>query len=562
MKKILFVLFAFLFIVPSFVRAQADEQIQTYDVHITIEQPGSIQVTERIVYEFDAPRHGIIRSIPVIKPNADGKKYEMTISDVHVLDEVGASYTFTREDGDSVELKIGDADKTIIGTHTYVISYTVLGALTYFPSHDELYWNAVGDEWSVPIERVTTTVSFPSSAPPADLHAECFTGSAGSNAEDCAISYVDDSVKVAVFNPLDVYEGATIVVGFPKGMVAVLNPTEVVPFFSTLIGKITLIAIGIVALLWYLILPFLIIYKWWKTGRDPKPAMGEVSAWFSPPKTKSLRELTPAETGTLVDETADARDIYATLVDLARRGYVQIIEVKKKGLLASGVDFELEKKKSWDEADIQTFEKDLLDGIFATKDRVSIKDLDLTSTFEKVKKGVYTRLVTDGFFPENPASIRTGYYVLSGFAFMSGNLFLFLVALLFGKNMPKKTLYGAEQAAMGRSLKNFLESQDKHLAFQAKKQMMFEKLLPYAVAFGVEIIWAERFKSLGLKQPDWYTSSSGSRFNSVVFATSLGRSASMSFAASVTVKSSTGHSSGFSGGFSGGGGGGGGGGSW
>lgn len=93
--------------------------------------------------------------------------------------------------------------------------------------------------------------------------------------------------------------------------------------------------------------------------------------------------------------------------------------------------------------------------------------------------------------------------------------------------------------------------------------MMFEGLLPYAVAFGVEKIWAARFKDIALKEPSWYTSSTGGPFNSLIFAQSIGQAASVSFASSVSVKSSSGFSSGFSGGgSSGGGGGGGGGGSW
>lgn len=86
---------------------------------------------------------------------------------------------------------------------------------------------------------------------------------------------------------------------------------------------------------------------------------------------------------------------------------------------------------------------------------------------------------------------------------------------------------------------------------------MFEKLLPFAIAFGVEVIWAKRFKDMNLPQPDWYVShSSSSHFSSVVFANSLHTGYSMSFASSVSYKSSSGYHSGFSGsgGFSGGGG--------
>jgi uncharacterized membrane protein YgcG len=426
-----------------------------------------------------------------------------------------------------------------------VISYHVQGALTYFPGHDELFWNVIGDKWQVPIREASASVTLPRAVPRADFNAKC---------DICTISYADAGVQFKSTRELSSGQGLPLVVGFPKGIVAVLEPRELVPFFDTVKGKITLLLLSIAAFLWYILAPILVIRRWWKFGRDPKPAMGEVSAWFSPPKTPKLRDLTPAETGSLVDETVDTKDIYASLVDLARRGYMKIIEVKKN-------QFDFEKQKVGYK-DLQPFENELLTAIFKDKDRVSLKDLDLSATFEKVKKQIYESLVADGFFPENPRTVRTLYYVLAFFALVTGNFILLIIAATFGKNMPRKTLFGAEQAAVARSLKHFLVSQDKQLKFQATKQMMFEKLLPYAIAFGVEAVWAARFKDLGLKQPDWYQSSSGSAFNSVIFAQSIGHSASVSFASSIMSKSSTGFSSGFSGGGFSGGGGGGGGGSW
>jgi uncharacterized membrane protein YgcG len=376
-------------------------------------------------------------------------------------------------------------------------------------------------------------------------------------------------VTVSTARPLSAYEGITVVVGFPKGIVAVVEPKEVVPFFTTLAGKITLVVIGIAAFFWYLVAPVLVIRTWWKTGRDPKPAMGEVSAWFSPPKTKNLRDLTPAETGTLIDEFANLRDIYSALVDLARRGYMKIIEKsplrRSAGEAERGV-FDFEKQKDWNahaDKTIQPFENELLTAIFTDSNRVSLKDLDLREAFEAAKQDIYYALVADGFFPENPQKIRMKYYVLAGFAFVTGNIILCIAAAVFGTLMPKKTQTGTEAAAVARSLKNFLVSQDKQLAFQAKNQMMFEKLLPYAIAFGVEEIWAKRFAGINITQPSWYVSPSGRAFNAVIFANSIGRAAAVSFASSIASKSSSGFSSGFGGGgFSGGGGGGGGGGSW
>lgn len=559
MKKVFILVLTFLsLLLPQTARAQQLEHIQQYDTTVVIRKDGSIGVTERIDYFFSSPRHGIYRNIPVIKTNTDGKRFKMTLTDISVTDEQGIAYAFTdSKDGDNEVFKIGDAGKTLSGSHWYVLTYTVLGALTHFPGHDELYWNSVGTQWPVPVAKSKITVTLPQSIARTDLNATCFVGVKGATGKDCTISVTDDSVTVNVGRQLEANEGETVVVGFPKGIVGVLEPKELVPFFTTQLGKILLVFLGLAALLWYVITPILVIRTWWKTGRDPKPMMGEVSAWFSPPKTRKLRDLTPAETGTLVDESADLSDIYATLVDLARRGYMKIIEIKK------GV-FDFEKQKDWKkDTGIQPFEGKLLRAVFESDDRVSLADLDLHDTFESVKKQLYTSLVSDGFFPENPQKVRGMYYVLAGFAFFTGNLFLFLAALIFGKNMPRKTPYGVQQAMIAKSLKNFLVSQDRKLSFQAKNQMMFEKLLPYAVAFGVEEIWAARFKDLSLKQPDWYESTTGGSFNTVLFTQNIGRAASVSFASSVTAKSSSGFSSGFSGGgSSGGGGGGGGGGSW
>lgn len=150
------------------------------------------------------------------------------------------------------------------------------------------------------------------------------------------------------------------------------------------------------------------------------------------------------------------------------------------------------------------------------------------------------------------------------------NFFLLVIAIIFGRNMPRKTEFGAREAKKAQGLLNFLKSQSTRLEFEAKEyfhlkdvQTLFEKLLPFAIAFGVEKVWMERFKSIDLKEPDWYSSYRSGSFNSVLFADSLRSSMNSIQAASIPPRSSTGGSSGFSsGGFSGGGGGGGGGGSW
>ena len=98
---------------------------------------------------------------------------------------------------------------------------------------------------------------------------------------------------------------------------------------------------------------------------------------------------------------------------------------------------------------------------------------------------------------------------------------------------------------------------------------LFEKLLPYALALGVENEWSEKFADVlaaagrddGGYQPAWYQGSAWSSLGAAGFASSMGSSFSSAIASSATAPGSS-SGGGGGGGSSGGGGGGGGGGGW
>ena len=127
---------------PWAARAQsASEQISTYDVDLTIQSDGSLDVVERIAYDFGPePHHGIVRVIPV-RVTFDNRNDR--IYPLKVLSVVGSPGTPTgykvQTSGNDLQIKIGDANKTVTGVHTYTINYRVQGALNGFPDHDELY---------------------------------------------------------------------------------------------------------------------------------------------------------------------------------------------------------------------------------------------------------------------------------------------------------------------------------------------------------------------------------------------------------------------------------------
>jgi hypothetical protein len=557
-KIFISILFFFFFLFPPLVHA---EEIANFAASYAIQKEGTVNVEERIQYDFDtAIKHGIYRYIPLTKTNTDGKKFRMDVTDITVTDEMGRPYTFTDSStDDQISIKIGDADKTISGMHIYRIHYILSGGLTYFSDHDELYWNVTGNGWSVPIVKASGSVSFPQNIPASDIKMNCFTGVSGSTDAQCGTVYISGRATMAA-NSLGVGEGLTITVSFPKNIADVLEPTPIVEHVQTawekFVSTVSLIVIVLAAFIWYAGLPLWIIIHWFLHGRDPKPTIGVASAWFEAPKTVKGRLLTPGETGTLIDETVDMKEITATIVDLARRGFMKIVE-KKKG------DFSLIKLKEYaDDKTLQDHEQTLLSRLFIGTEEMRIKDTDLVSTVTTMKANLYTEAVTEKYFDRNPNTTRTIFYVIAGMALFTGNFFLAAVAFIFGRVMPKKTQVGTDAAAVAKSLKNFLSSQERWLAGIAKNQLMFEKLLPYAIAFGVEKIWAKRFADIDMKNPSWYQGYGNYSFTSAYLISSLASAHTSMVSVATPTRSSSGFSSGFSGGFSGGGGGGGGGGSW
>jgi hypothetical protein len=552
------VFFVFCFFVSS---AFAEEKINNFRSTIHINTNGTIDVEEKIVYDFgDTEHHGIYRDIPYTITNPDGKKFNIELRDFSVKDETERKYTYDKSTASgTVHLKIGDANRYVTGIHTYIIRYKALGALRYFSNHDELYWNITGSGWGIPMRDVQATVILPSTINGAQLKIACYTGPAGSKASDCSFHTDSQTVYYSAKYDFSPYEGMTVVAGFPKGMVTLLEPKQV--FSQTPLGifltRLALFGAALAALWWYIMYPIKIAVKWFKHGRDPRANVGVVRAGFDPPTAPNGDPLTPSETGALLDETVDQRDIAALMVDLARRGHLRIEERKKK-------DFYLVQTASKEKRTLLNFEKDLLDGIFATGKDIRLKDQQykLSTTVSDIKKSIYDRLVKNGFFPKNPDTTRNFYAGMAAVGVITGNILLIASAILFGRKIPQKTQAGSDARNIAQSLKNFLGSQERQLEFQAKNQMMFEKLLPYAVAFGVEDIWAKRFEDLEMKPPGWYSGyNSSGTFRSTYLSQSLGDSFSSLSRATATV-SSTGSSSGFSGGSSGGGGGGGGGGSW
>lgn len=561
LSKILFIIVTLSLILnfsPKF--AFAAENIEDYKVNINIKQDATLNIKEQIQYDFgNEYRHGIYRELPYVWENAEGKKYEVELDVREVSYANGNSVPYsTSRDGQNLVLKIGDPDKTITGSNTYIISYQAKGAVLYFDDHDEIYWDAIGTGWEVPIENSTITINLSDFS---DLELDkndvvCYTGLQNSKTSNCEVSVTGNIIQIKSNGALQSNEGLTFAVKIPKGYVDYYPAKEYK-------GSILPIILFILSFLLNFVLSAGVIVWWFLKGRDPKDDRIIVRMYDSP-KDDNGKELTPLEVGTIVDEKADYKDISAELIYLAIHKYLILSDgEKKKVTIRRGPklesDLEMTSLKDHQKALIKALGLNIKESIELKRNTNNSK---MASEITKLMNELYKKLANDGYFKGNPNNIRLKF-LLFGFGLMFLTLFIpGILMILFSFIMPRKTKKGVEAKRHGLGLLQFLKSQDRQFEFQEKNFYLFEKLLPYAISFGVAKIWAKKFEDLYDYRPDWYESSSVRNFTTYSMLNSIERNLK-SVESGYSYSSSTGHSSGFSGGgFSGGGAGGGGGGSW
>jgi hypothetical protein len=368
MSAIAAVVLASILAAPRAASAQTGaERITSYDTGIAIQRDGSILVTERIVYNFGSnQRHGIIREIPVrFRYNGSYDRiYRVDVRSVHSY--APDQYT-VENNGSYVSIRIGNPDLTVTGEQTYWITYLVRGSLNAFTNHDELYWNAVGNQWDVPIDQATVRVS----APAAVTRAACFAGPSGSTGS-CQQAGIANGVAHFTQAGLGPHEGLTVVVAIPKGVVAAPGPILRERWSLQQAFALTPVSGGVSGLLAILVILGAVVLV---RGRDrqysrsaapvvdgtPAPAEEAVPlSGHDEPAMESAppEDVHPGQAGTLLDGVANPRDVTGTIVDLAVRGYLRIEEVPE----SSSRDWLLVRL---DKADgLLDYEQILLDGLF------------------------------------------------------------------------------------------------------------------------------------------------------------------------------------------------------
>lgn len=621
-RKIINLLFCiFTFFLFSLNCYANDYDITKYDVEIVVDEHNKYSIKENIDTYFNVSKHGIVRRIPlynnIIRQDGTRERNRVLISNVHVNEEFASS----RENNNYV-LKIGSADKTINGKHSYTISYDYDIGLDKNNKYDELYFNIIGTNWDTDISNVTFKITMPKEFDASKLGFSY--GEYGESNTD-NISYdVDGNVITGSFEgTLLAGEGLNVRMELPEGY-----------FIRKSVGSSLLEC-------WYYIIPILgvlISYLIWKKYGKDDQVVDVVS--FYPPENMNSLDVAFAKKGSV-----NSNDAVSLLVYLASKGYIKIVEDKK-----SKSRFTIQKVKEYDGNNKE--EELFFRGLFK-KVWDSISSDELNESFYLTINSILTKKNSTANRKEifNNKSSNKRYilflfmlitsslstiipalgYKLSDVIFsiiicnLIGIVALIIVGIIYDNNCTKKGLnsalgfafffvlalavanftiigfeyiyydtvyligfilcmvctyliyffylivtkrteYGNKVLGEVNGFKKFLETaeKDKLESLVHDDPSYFYNILPYAYVLGVSDAWIKQFEGIAIAPPDWYESADA--FDYYRFNRSLNRTIHSASRVMNSVPQSSGGSSsggGFSGGgFSGGGSGGGGGSSW
>ena len=581
----------------------AGDQIDKFSIEYEMGTDGVLQAKETIVWRFgsDSGRHGIDRYFVTREPYDDQQDavYTVDVESVTSPDSgVATQYSENTYETDSgrgeqLRIRIGDPDETISSpTATYVITYSVTGAMRTFSGYDEFYWDATGSDWKAPMTDVSVKATVPGGA----QELSCFAGPVQSK-QECTSDKIVDGVGEFTQASLPAGQGLTIGVKVKPGLIAD-NAPHLEPDGSKLsagekAGLVALAGVGAASLVGSPIVGTL----WWrKNGRDQRyaglapgtvPLPGQqapvvpsdpdlpIPVAFTPPR------IPVAEAGLLIDGQVDTRETAATIIDLAVKGALTVQSEGKKDFQVTLVD---------PNRATAPHEMVLLTELFGGQPPGAVEDLSkqgsLTAAHQAMQKSVRNQVASRGWFRKVPSAAATsgfgfGLVVFAVFlGFVLGAVFLLvlvpLLPILVTFAIVRFKLRRGQRTADGRAVCDQVEGFKTYLATAEADQIRFEegedifsKYLPWAIAFDLADRWAKicgdlvAMGRLPNATPYWYVGSYNmAAFNTGFLTSSLATAAAPAPSSGASGTGFGGGSSFGGGGFSGGGGGGGGGGSW
>ncbi|MBS3784056.1 MAG: DUF2207 domain-containing protein, partial [Anaerolineae bacterium] len=314
----------------------------------------------------------------------------------------GDSYTYqTSVDDGDFQIK-WYFPYTSNASHTFVLRYTVKGGLRYYDDGDQLYWKAVYADRDFPVYDSTVTVRLPDDATAEPVAAYGTEASVQGRGTSTVVFRAEETIEsgqefeVRVQFPHGIVQGskASWQEAYDRRAAWEEGPQDIANLGLGALGALLLIG-G----------PLSLLLLWYLRGRDPEVSLP--AEYLAEPPSDDP----PGVVGTLVDEKADMQDIIATLVDLARRGYLKIEEERERGFFkAANFDFSF-RRTSKPAGDLLPYELKLLKAVFGGRTSRSMSDLrnKFYQAIPDLKRKLYDQSVKLGYFTGSPNRVRMRY---------------------------------------------------------------------------------------------------------------------------------------------------------
>lgn len=480
-----------------------DWYIKDFKTLITVNQDSSLDITENILADCgNVPdKHGIFRVLSKKYKTADGN-FILPLELISITDGAGNKLKYSVvSDSETITYQIGDPNISVHGENTYHLKYHVKNAIrTGNTDFDELYWNILGNYWNLEIDKFTAEIQFPTNITENKVKINLYSGLVGQNINDLtSYMWVDaNTIEVSSIRTILKSEGVTISATFPKGII--------IPYQLTFQDKYGFsIFEGILFLLFPLLTFGICYYFWNKYGRDP------LSKKTIVPEFEIPENLTPIEMGGILKTGAlENNSIAATIIRLGVLGYLKIDKVDTKVLFMPTSDFNLLRSDKAAGSDLYEAEKYILDKIFKNKKEVALKDIKLSFGTElpKISKILLDNLNSRQIIDKVAAKYQIIFFIVAAIMFGFSFIFIYspiitfsviicsVIFLVFAFIMDRLTLLGAELKLRIKGFKLYMDTAEKYRSQFQEQEGMLDKLLPYAILFGITTKWLKKMKDI------------------------------------------------------------------
>jgi uncharacterized membrane protein len=547
-----------------------DWYLRDFHSDIVVNPDSSLLITEKITADCGdlLGKHGIFRVLPT-ELNTTAGKVLTPVELVSITDFSGNPYKYqTSRNNGTITWKIGDADTTVTGVNEYKIVYKVKNAVRLQKDFSELYWNLNGNFWQIETDNYSADIKMPTGVDKNNTKVEVYSGAFGAKGDSLAeAQWEGDILHFQSKKMLKAGEGITISAAMPAGIFTAYTPT-----FSDKYPGWQWIFLPLIA--------FIICFSLWKKyGQDPAMRKTVIAEYEAPDN------LGPLEVGLINNSGGlDNKFITAAIIQMAADKILTITETETKVLFVPFKDYRLEKTNNVEAiAKLLPAEKRIYEAIFDGKTVSG----DQSNKYLSEMKNKFYKALPDISKKCKSWVVESGYMDRVGLGLqlimsIGGSIAIFIFSLVFESHvpvsgivsmiislviivifsafMPRRTPKGAEAAWKIKGFKLFINTAEKYRAQFYEKENMFEKILPYAIVFGLTKKWIEKTRAIYgddrflAMAPVWYVSAGV--FNPDSFTSSM-NSVAAAIAGSVSSPSGQGGSGG-----AGGGGGGGGGGGW